>query len=87
MNANGPDSTDVAVFDLFGTLLDVRAALATPAARIAFPSANPRGAHGAASNELGSIRVDRSGLPDEALPGCPAHRVGALADLPPSALR
>jgi 2-haloacid dehalogenase len=63
------------------------AALELPAARIAFVSANSWDAHAAAWNGFRSIRVDRSGLPEEPLPGCPAHRVGALAELPPLLLR
>jgi len=63
------------------------AALELPAARIVFVSANSWDAHAAAWNGFRSIRVDRSGLPEEPLPGCPVHRVGALAELPPLLLR
>lgn len=58
------------------------AALASPAARIAFVSANPWDAHAAAWNGFRAVRVDRTGSPDEPLPGTLAHRIGALAELP-----
>ncbi|MCL6609374.1 MAG: haloacid dehalogenase type II [Geminicoccaceae bacterium] len=62
-------------------------ALELPAARIAFVSANSWDAHAAARNGCRSIRVDRSGLREEPLPGCPADQVGALGELSPVSLR
>gem|GEM_PF-6745184 len=61
--------------------------LSAEPARIARVSAGPRDTRAAARRGFRSIRVDRSDLPDEPSRRCPAHRVGALADLPPSSLR
>jgi 2-haloacid dehalogenase len=59
------------------------AALERPAAEIAFVSANAWDAHAAAWNGFLAIRVDRTGQPEDPLPGVPANRIGALAELPP----
>ncbi|BCX17815.1 MAG: haloacid dehalogenase [Geminicoccaceae bacterium] len=58
------------------------AALERPAAEIAFVSANAWDAHGAAWNGFLAIRVDRTGQPEDPLPGAPAHRIASLAELP-----
>lgn len=58
------------------------AALERPAGEIAFVSANAWDAHAAAWNGFLAIRVDRTGQPEDPLPGVPAHRIAALAELP-----
>ena len=49
---------------------------------VCFVSANPWDAQGAAQFGFQAVRVDRLGLPDDHIPGKPAARIAALAELP-----
>lgn len=63
------------------------AALGLPAARIAFVSANSWDAHAAAWNGFRAFRIDRTGQPDDRLPGTPVASLPSLAGLPGLLLR
>jgi 2-haloacid dehalogenase len=53
-----------------------------PPSAVAFLSSNGWDVHGAASFGFQSIWVDRTGLPDDRLPGAPVHVIADLASLP-----
>lgn len=48
---------------------------------VCFVSANPWDAQAGAQFGFQSVRVDRSGLPDDRIPGKPAQRIASLAEL------